>query len=159
MMMEMFPTALLLPLGLMLGLLLAGMRYVPEDTVLTVHRFGRYVRTLTPGLRFTFPLLDKVAHRVRLVGHQVEVPMEEGLATHADVYYQILEPERTGGALEHVDALVEQHASQALSALSPAEAAGDANLFAIRLKQDLNQDLAALGLRVTRCNLRFDKAA
>lgn len=157
--MEMLSAALLLPLGLLLVLMIAGMRYVPEDTVLTVHRFGRYVRTLTPGLRFTLPVLDKVAHRVRLVGHQVEVPVDGNTLAHADVYYQILEPERTGDALERVDALVEHRATQALSALSGGEASNDSHHLAARLKQDLNHDLAALGLHVTRCNLRYDAAA
>ena len=157
--MEMLSAALLLPLGLLLVLMIAGMRYVPEDTVLTVHRFGRYVRTLTPGLRFTVPVVDKVAHRVRLVGHQVEVPLDGHIPAHADVYYQILEPERTGDALERVDALVEHRATQALSALSGLEASNDSHHLAARLKQDLNDDLAAFGLRVTRCNLRYDAAA
>ncbi|MCX7557442.1 SPFH domain-containing protein [Xanthomonadaceae bacterium JHOS43] len=156
--MELISATLLLPLGLMMGLMLAGMRYVPEDTVLTVHRFGRYVRTLMPGLRFTLPMLDKVVHRVRLVGHQVEVPLQGSTAAHADVYYQILEPERTGDALERIDALVERHVRQALSALLPAHAAEDADGLAARLKHDLNDELATLGLHVTRCNLRFGAA-
>lgn len=147
---------LLLPLALVL--LLASLRYVPEDTALTVHRFGRYARTLTPGLRFTLPLLDRVVHRIRLIGHQVEVPFAGQALVRAAVYYQILEPERTGDALGRVDALVEQRASQKLSrltCLSPE----DPGQLAHSLKQDLNQDLAAFGLRVTRCNLHFDAAA
>ena len=40
--MEMLFATLLLPLGLLLALMITSMRYVPEDTVLTVHRFGRY---------------------------------------------------------------------------------------------------------------------
>ena len=80
---------LLLPL-----LALAGLRYVPEDTALTVHRFGRYARTLSPGLRFTVPVLDRIAHRVRLVGHQVEIPVRGESSARAAVYYQILEPQR-----------------------------------------------------------------
>ena len=50
------------------GLAIASLRRIPEDTVCTVHRFGRYVRTLTPGVRFTVPFVDRIAHRVRLVG-------------------------------------------------------------------------------------------
>lgn len=157
--MEMLLATLLLPFALLLALMLTSMRYVPEDTVLTVHRFGRYVRTLTPGLRFTLPMFDKVAHRVRLVGHQVEVPVDGNTQARADVYYQILDPERTGDALEHVDALVEHLATQALSALSQAEEHPDSHPLAARLKQHLNDDLALLGLRVTRCNLRHDTTA
>ena len=107
---------LLLPL-----LALAGLRYVPEDTALTVHRFGRYARTLSPGLRFTVPVLDRIAHRVRLVGHQVEIPVRGESSARAAVYYQILEPQRAGNALDHVDTLVEQHALEALSSLAATE--------------------------------------
>lgn len=150
---------LILLLPLLLIFLIIGMRYVPEDTVLTVHRFGRYARTLTPGLRFTVPMLDKVAHRVRLVGHQIEVPLAGEAPARAAVYYQILEPERAGDALDRVDALVEQHTSRKLSNLALLDAANDAHQIAATLKDDLNQDLGVLGLRITRCKLCFDAAA
>lgn len=136
---------------------LAGLRYVPEDTALTVHRFGRYARTLTPGLRFTLPMVEKVAHRVRLVGHQVKVQVPSRAAAQADVYYQILEPQRAGDALDRVDALVEQHASQAVSSLT-ASNDGDLQALASRLTCELNEGLSALGLRVTRCRLLQDAA-
>ncbi len=145
---------LLLPL-----LALAGLRYVPEDTALTVHRFGRYARTLSPGLRFTVPVLDRIAHRVRLVGHQVEIPVRGESPARAAVYYQILEPQRAGNALDHVDTLVEQHALEALSSLAATEGEDSAELIAARLKRELNEGLAALGLRVTRCNLHPNAAA
>ncbi len=146
---------LLLTLLPLTGLLLGGLRYVPEDTVVTVRRFGRQVRVLTPGLRYTVPMFDRVTQRVRLIGHHVGVTLSGQAATHAEVYYQILEPKRTGSALESIDALVQQHASQALSAL-PAGGGGDVQQLAMQLKYELNQELAALGLRVTRCDLRPD---
>jgi hypothetical protein len=124
-----------------------------------VHRFGRYARTLSPGLRFTVPVLDRIAHRVRLVGHQVEVPVRGEAAARAAVYYQILEPQRAGNALDHVDTLVEQHAIEALSSLAAADGQDSAELIASRLKRELNEGLAALGLRVTRCNLHPNAAA
>lgn len=140
---------------LLFGLILVGLRYVPEDTAFTVRRFGRQLRVLSPGLRFTVPVFDRVTQRVRLIGHQVDVPLDGGRATHAEVYYQILEPERAGAALERVDALVEQHANEALSLLS-ANALGDIEVLAARLKLELNRNLSELGLRVTRCDLRPD---
>jgi regulator of protease activity HflC (stomatin/prohibitin superfamily) len=144
------------------GLLLAGLRRVPEDTVCTVHRFGRYVRTLTPGLRFTFPFVDHIAHRVRLVGHQIELApyaIDGETAAQGAVYYQILEPERAGDALDDVDALVEREARSSLLALAAGPAARDeAAAMAARLKSDLNLRLGTLGLRITRCQLQLSAA-
>lgn len=143
-----FITALMLT-----GLLLVGLRRVPEDTALTVRRFGRQLRILPPGLRFTLPMVDRVTQRVRLIGHHVQVPLDGDTPAHAEVYYQILEPVRAGAALEQVDALVEQETSQALSELSDQVDEGIETL-AIQLKHELNQNLMELGLRVTRCELR-----
>ncbi len=143
------------------GLAVASLRRVPEDTVCTVHRHGRYVRTLTPGIRFTLPFVDKIAHRVRLVGHQVELPAQSfGSETSARgaVYYQILEPERAGDALDDVDALVEREARQCLAAIAAGELPSESTALAGRLKQELNQHLGRLGLRITRCQLQLSAA-
>lgn len=135
------------------ALALASLRRVPEDTVCTVHRRGRYVRTLTPGIRFTIPLVDKIAHRVQLVGHHVDLPDAQG-----EVYYQILEPELARDALDDVDALVQREAHARLAEIA-AQPAVEAGARAGQLKQELNRRLGLLGLRVTRCQLRLPAAA
>jgi len=144
------------------GLLIAGLRRVPEDTVCTVHRFGRYVRTLTPGVRLTIPFVDHIAHRVRLVGHQIDLALQQidaETSARGAVYYQILEPERAGDALDDVDALVEREARSSLVALASGPVRDEAVALAARLKSDLNQRLGNLGLRVTRCQLQLSAAA
>jgi regulator of protease activity HflC (stomatin/prohibitin superfamily) len=145
------------------GLAIASLRRIPEDTVCTVHRFGRYARTLTPGLRFTLPFIDRIAHRVRLVGHQVELPMQPlGSRTSARgaVYYQILEPERAGEALDDVDALVEREACAQLAEFAQeATPQTEVSDLGSRLKTDLNRRLSGLGLRVTRCQMQLSAAA
>lgn len=130
--------------------LLVGLRRIPEGTVCTIHRFGRYVRAIGPGLHFTWPLVDRIAHRVSLVGHQVELATDGRCA--AVVYFQILEPERAGAVLEQIDAMVAGEASRRLRALSASVSAEPGGLAA-RLKQELNAQLGALGLRITRCQL------
>lgn len=144
------------------GLAYASLRRVPEDMVCTVHRFGHYVRTLTPGVSFTMPFVDHIAARVRLVGHQVDLPSQTfGAHTAAcgAVYYQILEPERAGDALDDVDALVTREACQRLAAMAANDdTVTESNALACQLKSDLNQRLGALGLRVTRCQLQLSAA-
>ncbi len=144
---------LLAPFLMLAGLLLVGLRRVPEDTALTVRRFGRQLRILTPGLRYTVPMIDRVTQRVRLIGHHVNVPLAGDDSAHAEVYYQILEPVRTGAGLERVDALVSQQASQTLQGLAD-DSDESTEALALQLKHELNQSLMELGLRVTRCELR-----
>lgn len=143
-------------------LALASLRRVPEDTVCTVHRRGRYVRTLTPGIRFTIPLLDKIAHRVRLVGHQIDLPAQPFAGqteSRGEVFYQILEPELARDALDDVDALVQREARVRLAEIALDAFPPESGALAGQLKHDLNRQLGRLGLRITRCQVRLTAAA
>jgi hypothetical protein len=113
-------------------------------------------------LRFTFPFVDHIAHRVRLVGHQIELSPQNlatGMAAHGAVYYQILEPERAGRVLDDVDAVVEREALSSLLALATEPVRTEAAALSMRLKAELNARLAEIGLRVTRCQLQFGAIA
>lgn len=139
------------PILLCIGLLafvLAGLRKVPEGCAYTVRRFGRYARTLPPGLGFVLPLVERIGQRVSLIGHAV--PVREA-AVSGSVYYQIIDPRQAGEALESIDQLVERTASEALRTM-PAPDAGEPG-FDLRVRQQINQALAGRGLRVVRCVL------
>ncbi len=149
---------LLLPF-VVLVFLATGLRLVPEGTVCSVHRFGRFVRTLAPGLRWTMPFVDQIAHKVPMVGHQVHLPaqpLQAGGQAQAAVFFQILEPSRTGVALDSVDALVENRALACLAELADRAPANDA--LAGELKAELNRHLSDFGLLVTRCHLQLTAA-
>ena len=141
----------LLPLPLPLAPLawLTGFRRVPDNCVVTVHRFGRYVRAMGSGWRWTLPGLDQLGQPVCLIGHHLDIPADSG--THAELYYQILDPAQAGEALDRVDALVRDQAQDAIASLpSLAEATRP---LAETLKVELNRRIARLGLRVIRCSL------
>ena len=149
-------TLLISALVLATTLALAGLRRVPEDRVVTVHRLGRYVRTLTPGLHWVLPGLDRIACRVPLIGHHLTLAVNApGTAANADLYFQILEPLRVGADLEHVDDLVQRQADQALQAFStdPTPLASGLAAASEAFKVELNRRIAGQGLRVIRCSL------
>jgi regulator of protease activity HflC (stomatin/prohibitin superfamily) len=141
----------LLPLPLPLASLawVMGFRRVPDNSVVTVHRFGRFVRALGAGWRWTVPGLDQLGQPVCLIGHYLDIPDATG--AHAELYYQILDPAQAGEALDRVDALVTDQARDALATLPAAN--DDAPGLADSLKAELNRRLGRLGLRVIRCAL------
>ncbi|WP_290591208.1 hypothetical protein [Arenimonas sp. SCN 70-307] len=128
---------------------LTGLRRVPDNSVVTVHRFGRFVRALGPGWRWTLPGLDQLGQPVCLIGHHLDIPADSG--AHAELYYQILDPAQAGEALDRVDALVTDQAREALASLAAAN--DDAPSLAETLKAELNRRLGRMGLRVIRCAL------
>jgi len=133
-------------------LVAVAVRRVPDGYALSIQRLGRYRRTLGPGWHLTIPVLDRAGKRVTLVGHHVEV-LGGTPGADADVYYQILEPSRTGQAIDEVDALVGREAMERLLALSADPGAADLATLGVRLKEELNRQLNRIGLLVIRCQL------
>lgn len=140
-----------------LSLALAVMRRVPQGEAWTVHRFGRYVRTLQPGRHAIWPVVDRIGKHVPLTGHHIELPTRAFGADHAsaDLYYQILDPLPTGDALESVDEMVLDQATDALASVAGQvpQQTGWTTTIADALKAELNSRLGAKGLRIIRCAL------
>ncbi len=59
-----------------LAILMSGIKTVPQGEHWTVQRFGRYVQTLTPGLRFIVPLVDRVGKRLSVMEQVLDVPAQ-----------------------------------------------------------------------------------
>ncbi len=91
--------------GFVLGLLILvvvliflGVKTVPQGLEFTVERFGKYTRTLSPGLHLIVPFVDGIGARLDMRERVVDVPSQEVITKDnamvtADgvVYFQILD--------------------------------------------------------------------
>ena len=57
--------------------LLAGVKQVPQGRNYTVERFGRYNRTLRPGLGLVVPYIETIGRRVIMMEQVLDVPTQE----------------------------------------------------------------------------------
>jgi len=78
--------------------LFSTIKIVPQGYNYTVENFGRYTRTLTPGLNILVPFVERVGHKMNMMEQVLDVPTQEvitrdnaSVAADGVAFYQILD--------------------------------------------------------------------
>ncbi len=150
-------------------LVLTSLRRVPDGQSFTVNRLGQYHRTLGPGRHLVLPLIDRITHRISILGQmlQVECPPlktrdDHPVLARGAIYFQVLDPRKAAYHRRSV-----QDAAQDLAQSTTRELVQQMTLDALssRSGRELNTWLLGMlnrtstewGVRVTRIDLRFSE--
>jgi regulator of protease activity HflC (stomatin/prohibitin superfamily) len=146
------PTTVFVLIGL--AMMLAGLacvRRIPEGQAYTLRRVGGHLRTIGAGTHLVVPGVERVAHRIRLLGNVVGFTrLQVGARRYeGQVYYQVLDAERADAVIDNIDNLVCGCLRGLLDAASDEDAAARNG----RVKAGLNGELREQGILVTRVQI------
>ncbi|MCG8360825.1 MAG: SPFH/Band 7/PHB domain protein [Kiloniellales bacterium] len=75
-----------------------GIKSVPQGYQYTIERFGKYTRTLTPGLHIIVPIIDRIGAKMNMMETVLDVPSQEVITrdnalvkVDGVVFFQILD--------------------------------------------------------------------
>src|SRR5918995_4015013 len=93
-----FMMVMLVAVGVAVVYVAMGVKAVPQGAEYTIERFGRYMRTLSPGLHIITPFVEAIGARLNVMEQVLDVPSQEVITrdnamVRADgvVFFQILD--------------------------------------------------------------------
>jgi len=96
-----FDIAVIVLLVLVAIAIFSTVKTVPQGYNYTIERFGRYTRTLSPGLNIIVPFVDRVGSKMNMMETVLEVPSQEVITrdnatvtANGITFYQVLDAAR-----------------------------------------------------------------
>jgi regulator of protease activity HflC (stomatin/prohibitin superfamily) len=90
--------------------IMMGIRQVPQGYNYTVERFGRYNKTLTPGLAVIIPYFDRVGRKLNVMEQVIDVPSQEiitkdnaSVKVDGVAFFQVLDARRASYEVSNLE--------------------------------------------------------
>ncbi len=146
-------------------LIMMMVKSIPQGEEWTVERFGRYTRTLKPGLRFLIPVMDKVGVKINMMETVLDIETQEVITkdnamimADAVTFYQVVDASKA--AYEVLDLrralsnLSQTNIRSVLGSMDLDQSLSNRELINAKLLNVIDDAAHPWGLKVTRVEIK-----
>lgn len=146
-------------------IIIKGVKAVPQGMEYTIERFGRYTKTLNPGLNFIVPIIDAVGAKVSMMETVLDVPSQEVITkdnalvkVDGVVFYQILDAAKAAyevrGLENAILNLSMTNLRTVMGSMSLDDLLSERDQINARLLTIIDDATAPWGIKVTRVEIK-----